>query len=327
MSAQIKELRPNKKIELKIDDEFKNLIPAITPDERTELKKSILAEGCRDPLVVWNGTLLDGHNRHEICLNLGETFKTVSKEFDNREQAKIWIISNQLSRRNLTPDQTSYLQGERQNLESLEHGGDRKSKCHYDTLKGDTATRLAKEYGVSRRTILRNARFAEAVDKLPPEEKQEILSGESKKTKKEIIREIREKGKLEYPGESSLAEIIKDEPEPTESEKLWNLKRYWKLTSKKDKKIFIIGVYTEIKDWIRKEEKRVKNEIAEIPKRIYRKDLNKDCWKERETHEFKAAYEDFFEEVRKAKKGKWKETSRVVAQKRGQNIIDLINVY
>ena len=52
---------------LKIDPEFKSLIPPLTPDERAGLEASILTEGCRDALIVWGDILIDGHNRYEIC--------------------------------------------------------------------------------------------------------------------------------------------------------------------------------------------------------------------------------------------------------------------
>lgn len=74
-------------------------------------------------------------------------------------------ISNQLARQNLTAEQISYLRGERQKLEKKIEGGDTMSP------KGKTAERLAKEYGVSPRTIYRDAKFAEVVDKLSPEKR------------------------------------------------------------------------------------------------------------------------------------------------------------
>lgn len=86
---------------LTIDNEFRALIPALTAEEYAGLEKSILAEGCRDALVVWNGTLIDGHNRYEICQRHNIGFQTVQKDFDSREAAHDWIIDNQCSRRNL----------------------------------------------------------------------------------------------------------------------------------------------------------------------------------------------------------------------------------
>lgn len=52
---------------IKIDPEFKALIPPLDADERAQLEANIVADGCRDPLVLWCDVLLDGHNRHEIC--------------------------------------------------------------------------------------------------------------------------------------------------------------------------------------------------------------------------------------------------------------------
>jgi len=87
---------------LAIDDEFQGLIPPLSPEELQGLQESILSEGCRDPLVVWDGVILDGHNRYKICQENGLIYSTIEKNFDTREDAKIWIIRNQMGRRNLT---------------------------------------------------------------------------------------------------------------------------------------------------------------------------------------------------------------------------------
>jgi DNA methylase len=88
-----------------IDPEFQSLIAPLTPEERCQLETNLAAEGCRDPLVVWNGILLDGHNRLEICTRLRIPYKVVEVELPNREAARLWIELNQVGRRNLTPDQ------------------------------------------------------------------------------------------------------------------------------------------------------------------------------------------------------------------------------
>ena len=51
---------------MQIDDEFKNLIPLLTNEEFNQLEENILKEGCREPIVLWNDTIVDGHNRYEI---------------------------------------------------------------------------------------------------------------------------------------------------------------------------------------------------------------------------------------------------------------------
>lgn len=86
---------------IKIDAEFKALIPALTDEERALLEQSLLNEGCRDALVVWRDTLIDGHNRYELCTQYGIEFKTIERDFQDRNEALLWIIQNQLGRRNL----------------------------------------------------------------------------------------------------------------------------------------------------------------------------------------------------------------------------------
>ncbi len=86
---------------IRIDPEFRDLIPPLRPDERAQLEANIAAEGVRDPLVVWQGTLLDGHNRYEIASRMGLSYQTVEREFDSRDDALLWIVLNQFGRRNL----------------------------------------------------------------------------------------------------------------------------------------------------------------------------------------------------------------------------------
>ena len=88
---------------IKVDEEFRNLIPAMSRDERQQLEANLIADGCREPLTLWGETLVDGHNRHEICTRLSISFETVQVHFDRRNDAVIWIIRNQFGRRNL-PD-------------------------------------------------------------------------------------------------------------------------------------------------------------------------------------------------------------------------------
>ena len=91
--------------ELKINLEFKKLIPPLSNEEYDQLKENIKNEGVRDPITIWNNTILDGHNRYEIAKELNVPFKTVEKNFANSDEAKIWVIKNQLGRRNLIPAQ------------------------------------------------------------------------------------------------------------------------------------------------------------------------------------------------------------------------------
>ena len=167
---------------IKIDSEFHSLIPPLSSDEYAQLEANIITDGCREPLVVWNTILLDGHNRFEICKRHNLPFKTISIELPNRDTAADWIDKNQLGRRNLTPDQMSLIRGRRYNrAKKSEHDGGLGKKRSGDQIEPHlkTADRLAKEHGVSAATIKRDAKIATFLNE-HPEEAREIILGNKK---------------------------------------------------------------------------------------------------------------------------------------------------
>lgn len=91
-----------KKMELQINSELKSLIPKLTNDEFNQLEKNILEEGIRDPLCLWNGVIIDGHNRYEIAQIYELEFQTIEMEFPHIDDVKLWMAFNQKGRRNLT---------------------------------------------------------------------------------------------------------------------------------------------------------------------------------------------------------------------------------
>ena len=137
-----------------------------------------------DKLVVWNDTLIDGHNRYRIATEHGLTYETVQKEFESREHALNWIISNQLGRRNLNPNQIAYLRGKRYETEKVistfkgnqyvNSGGTQLGNHQKQPKTGEI---LAKEYNVGKSTISRNSMFSQVVDILPEKAKQDVLGG------------------------------------------------------------------------------------------------------------------------------------------------------
>lgn len=179
-----------------IDQEFKSLIPRLTAEEYEQLEKNIVAEGCRDALVVWRDILIDGHNRYEICGKHNIEYKIVVMEFADKDAVIDWIINNQLGRRNLTPTNQSYLRGLQYQREKKKREDNLKQN-QIEEPKGksctseNTAERLAEQHNVSPRTIKNDAEFADAVDKIvsntTPEVKQQILNKEIPVTKKETI--------------------------------------------------------------------------------------------------------------------------------------------
>jgi ParB-like chromosome segregation protein Spo0J len=176
--------------ELRINNAFRALIPPLTKDELERLTESCLSEGIRDALCVWNGTIIDGHNRYKIAQDHNLSFEVRELEFSDEYAAKEWMIINQLGRRNLTKEQKDYLIGQRYNNEKASHGGDRDqgSSAQNGHLGVDPKTRqrLAREYGVGTGTISRNSDFAKGVDKMEPELKHRVLSGKSTLGKQDV---------------------------------------------------------------------------------------------------------------------------------------------
>ena len=86
----------------RIDPEFKALIPPLSPEEYAQLEQNILsANKCRDPIILWNSTIVDGHNRFTICAAHDIQFEIEEMNFESRDEAMLWILDNQLGRRNL----------------------------------------------------------------------------------------------------------------------------------------------------------------------------------------------------------------------------------
>lgn len=178
---------------LQIDPEFENLLPALTAEESAALESSLESEGCRDALIAWNDTLVDGHNRYEICNRRGFAFNVRQMDFDSREDVIIWICANQSARRNLTPVQFTILLGTRYEAEKKK--AHRPEKLHQNggvnpEKAGNTADRIAAEVGVSKNTVERAGQFARAVDTLAadsPTIKRKILSGEVKQARTAIV--------------------------------------------------------------------------------------------------------------------------------------------
>ena len=173
--------------EIIIDEEFRVLLPVLDEETFAALEESLLLHGCRDPLVLWNGILIDGYNRYRICSHHNIPFTTVDIDFDAREEVLIWIISNQISRRNLTPIQLSHFRGLHYKADKKIQGknnqfSQKSENYQNDTFhSGSTANRLAEQYNVSAITILRNAKLAEAITSIgevSPEAKRKILAGE-----------------------------------------------------------------------------------------------------------------------------------------------------
>ncbi len=192
--------------DLKIDPEFAEKIPPLTPEEFEQLEANILAEGTvLNPLIVWDGVIVDGHNRYKIIQAHPEIgFTTHEKQFADRYEAIIWICRNQLGRRNLTDEQKKYLIGKQYEAEKAARGEnsrgqprDKTGKFHRNVQNehygsqapSTTREKVAKENNVTGSFVHRADQFTrglDAADAIIPGIRNEILSGTLKVPEKSV---------------------------------------------------------------------------------------------------------------------------------------------
>lgn len=174
----------------RVEPEFENKIPPIGEDEFRQLRENILAEGeVFEPLVVWNGVLVDGHNRWKVIReNPAIKYRVREMDFADKWAAFEWMYRNQLGRRNLTDEQRTYSIGKmneaRKNTSAFkgnqytsESGG-----CQNGANQNRVAGQIASELGIGRRTVNRAAEFAKGVDALrevSSEAADKVLGGNS----------------------------------------------------------------------------------------------------------------------------------------------------
>ncbi|MCL2118984.1 MAG: hypothetical protein FWH27_11215 [Planctomycetaceae bacterium] len=154
---------------LKIHSELQTLLPPLTDEECKGLEADIVAHGCLSPLVTWDGTIVDGHNRYEICQKHGLPFETIELPFDSLEQAKLWAWQHQEHRRNMTSYQRTTLALKFKPM--LVSKAKLKESERKMTLENspkspeiNTRTEIAKIAGVSDNTVARVEYLEEHVD-------------------------------------------------------------------------------------------------------------------------------------------------------------------
>ena len=203
---------PEKKLyDLTVDPEFRDLIPPLNEEELKLLEASIVADGCESPLIVWNGVIVDGHNRYAICRKHGIPFSIQEKNFSSRDDAMLWMLRNQLGRRNLNSYQRVELVLKFEPLvknaaEQRMMAG--KAANPVPTLaqgqtKGKTRDHLSEAAGVSHGTLAKAKKLVQSADE---ETKRELRAG--KVTVNRAYTELLEK---EHEGETKICERCKQE--------------------------------------------------------------------------------------------------------------------
>ena len=186
------------KPQLRIDPEIRDSIRPQTEAEFKQLESNILADGeVREPLVVWDGVIVDGHHRWKIIQAHPELpFTVKEREFADKYAAIIWMCKKQLGQRNCTAEEISYLRGKQYEAEKQRQGGTGANRYTVEQTgqnvhsvksrkesRDGTSGRIGKEYGVDGRTIRRDADFAVGLDtaeQVSPGMKVDVLSGKVK---------------------------------------------------------------------------------------------------------------------------------------------------
>ena len=160
-------------VELKIDKEFKEKIPPLTEAEFEQLRENILSDGeVYEPIVTWNGVIVDGHNRWRIIQeNPQIPFRTKEMDFADKWAAFEWMYRKQLGRRNLTEQQKAYMIGkmyEARKKSVGQHEGNQYTKMESGQnvqipnrreIKDGTSGEIGKEFGIDGKTVRRNEQF------------------------------------------------------------------------------------------------------------------------------------------------------------------------
>jgi N6-adenosine-specific RNA methylase IME4 len=200
---------------MKILQELESLIPPLSNEEFKQLERNILEEGIREPLITWNGILIDGHNRYRIAQEHEMNYETLEKEFENINRVKEWMINNQFGRRNLSNYQRSVLALQLEDVfreKAKENQGNRNDikQISAESKPIETRQEVAKIANVSHDTI---AKVKKIEANATPEVKARLNTGTM--SINEAYKEIKKEEKIE-----ERKEDIKKQLEDIESGKL-----------------------------------------------------------------------------------------------------------
>ena len=194
---------------LKIDKGFRALIRPPQKTAYLQLEHQIVKEGCKEPILVWDGYIIDGHNRYSICVRHKIPFTVRELPFKNRDEAIVWICTQQLSHPDLTEEMRKYLIGSLYEAEKrvntqrasqiVNQAFQQEDACvilpdGFDTFHMPTfqitAQRIAAKYHVSWNTVNKYSVYAKALEEIrqkAPDAQLQILSGKYKVSHNNVI--------------------------------------------------------------------------------------------------------------------------------------------
>lgn len=238
--------KQGQQLDIKINDELRSFVDPLTDIEYAALERSLQTEGCRDALVLWRDTLIDGHNRYEICTKHNIPFRTVhNNNFASLEDVMLWMIDNHLARRSVSDFQRGVLALRKKELvaarmaeQAPQEEGDKNAPADESSPPWSTREDVARAARVSSNTISQIERIQKAatpqlreavrtgaisinaaanVAQLPEEQQIAAVAG-GRKELQQAARQVREqkmatrpkKEKVELDPEDELAALRKE---------------------------------------------------------------------------------------------------------------------
>lgn len=210
--------------DLKINPKFEKVAPPLATTEDQILTDDLRENGCQFPIIVWNGTIVDGHNRYRICHKYGIPFAIEEMEFANERKAIVWIIKNQLGRRNMKlfqrcemvipyeEDIKEELEEQRKDKISAYRSGDETVAPGTTVLKSRDI--LAKMAGVSTSTFRR----VKTIVRLADEETKQKLRDEEIGIKPVYNQLIEKENKNSHQREENIHQVVGTETRPPAEE-------------------------------------------------------------------------------------------------------------
>lgn len=116
--------------------ELTTLFPSMTEEEYTGFKADVALNGIHQPIAVWQGQIIDGRHRYQVCQELG--IQPPLHYLDDDADPVSYILSENMSRRNMNPGQRAIVMAM---LPKIGLGGDRHSHA-FETARFSLKTQF-----------------------------------------------------------------------------------------------------------------------------------------------------------------------------------------
>jgi len=184
------------------DKEIMFLLQPLPANKYKALERSILNDGCKEPIYVWHGVIVDGHKRYDICKKYERTFFIRQSMCINRAEVYAMICSQQLQRDDITNEMRKYLIGRlyaakldmqestylRNNEDDKEHSLSYVPNRAY--RKQEISQEIATDLHIARGTVLKYEIYTKCIESIrskEPEIVNKILAGDLKISHENII--------------------------------------------------------------------------------------------------------------------------------------------